>query len=185
MKKFVITAIIACAIPSSGLAAGGGAAVEILPDGTTIPSVASEHRPSTRESAVTRRIERQAREARASVASGCKTVDVYRYSNSLLGFTVYRFHHVARWCWTYPRVTSVNRSVYVSNVDPNWAYRGVISSSGWFYQWISGRANSGHYGFRQGKFENCVIKYACVGSEYPWVKVWVHGDGSYAWSTGA
>jgi hypothetical protein len=97
-------------------------------------------------------IEVHAEGTAAQSAAGCRTVDVARIGRSALGFVVYKFHQVKRWCWSYPRVTSVRTSTYVSNVDPNWDYRGVIASRGFFYRWCCGDGRSGHYTFRQGRF---------------------------------
>jgi len=68
---------------------------------------------------------------------------------------------------------------YVTNVDPNWYYRGLAASAGYFYS-----QNTAHYSFRQARMENCVLKFGCIGSEYPWVKIWAYGDGSYRWERG-
>src|ERR671919_1314000 len=83
-------------------------------------------------------IEIHAEGAAAESAAGCRSVDVARIGRSALGFVVYKFHPVKRWCWSYPRVTSVRTSTYVSNVDPNWDYRGVIASRSFFYRWCCG-----------------------------------------------
>lgn len=111
--------------------------------------------------------------------SGCKQVDWYESGHSsLFGSLVYRFHQVKYWCWVYPRITGVNVYTYVSNVDGNYQYRGVIASSGYYYTW-SGSASGGHYSFRQGKFDNCILKYGCISSSYPWVKIYVNGNGAW------
>ena len=118
---------------------------------------------------------------RSLQASGCREIDIVREGSSFLfRTTVYKFHHHKRWCWANGRVTGVWTSAYATNVDANWYYRGLSASTGYFY----GANQSGHYSFRQAKMENCVLKYGCVGSEYPWVKIWVQGDGGYRWQRG-
>src|ERR687895_613495 len=64
----------------------------------------------------------------ATSAAGCRTVDVARVGRDIFGFVVYKFHQVKRWCWRYPRITSVSVSTYVSDVDPNMEYRGIFGS---------------------------------------------------------
>jgi hypothetical protein len=119
-------------------------------------------------------------------AAGCKDIDAWRYSTSFLfGTTVYRFHQTVHFCWnTASKLTAVTTGTYVSNVDPNWTYRGLTASNGYFFTWCCGNTHSGHFGLRQGHFDNCVLKYGCIGSEYPWVKIWIHGNGTWTYTTG-
>jgi hypothetical protein len=120
----------------------------------------------------------------AHTLAGCREVDVYRYGEDIFGFEVYRFHQVKRWCWSYPRITSVAVSTYVSHVDPNMVYGGVVGATGRYYTWCCSNGRSGHYSFRQGKFQNCFIWIACTRTEYPWVKIWAHANGTFSWRTG-
>jgi hypothetical protein len=117
-------------------------------------------------------------------ASGCRTVDIARVGKDIFGFVVYKFHQVKKWCWDYPRITWKDAWTYVSHVDPNMEYRGVVSAVGYYYTWCCSNAYSGHYSLRVGKFENCVLWFPCTRTEYPWVKIWTRGDGSYRWATG-
>jgi hypothetical protein len=116
---------------------------------------------------------------------GCRTVDVARTQRSVLGFVVFRFHQVKKWCWTYPRITSRAVWTYVSDVDPMMNYQGVVSSVGYYYNWLAGIPGSGHYSFRQGKFENCLVWFSCIGTYYAWVKIWVRANGTYSYATGS
>lgn len=120
----------------------------------------------------------------ATSAGGCRTVDIPKVGYDIFGFVVYKFHHVKRWCWDFPRITSMSVYTYVSHVDPNMEYRGVIASSGFYYTWCCGSGRSGHYSLRQGKFDNCILWFPCTRVEYPWVKIWARGDGSYSWARG-
>jgi hypothetical protein len=117
-------------------------------------------------------------------ASGCRTVDIARVGRDIFGFVVYKFHQVKRWCWDYPRITSVGVHTYVSDVDPNMDYDGIVASTSYFYTWCCARRTSGHYSMRQGKFKNCILWFPCTRVEYPWVKIWARGNGSYSWATG-
>jgi hypothetical protein len=119
-----------------------------------------------------------------SLDSGCRGVDVARIGRSLFGFVTYKFWVHKDFCWSYPRVTGANAYTYLTEVDPNFVFRGVINSWGAFYSWCCGFANSGQTSLRQGHFENCILKYGCVRNEYPWVAIYAHGDGSWSYDTG-
>ena len=121
--------------------------------------------------------------SRAADVSGCRQVDWYESGHSLLGALIYRFHQVKYWCWSYPSITYTNVYTYVSNVDASQQYRGVIGASDYYYTW-SGSSRGGHYSFRQAKFDNCILKYGCVGSSYPWTKIWANGNGAWTASDG-
>lgn len=109
--------------------------------------------------------------------SGCAGIDVARIGKSILGFTVYKFHHVKGWCWKNGKVTRVDMSTYVSDVDANLRYKGELPKS-------DGYSPKGHWSRRQGSFENCIFKYGCLGAEYPWVRIEVYGNGTVSWRTG-
>jgi hypothetical protein len=140
--------------------------------------------PSQAAAADERRLEVRVSGTVARAMAGCRGIDVARIGRSALGFVVYKFHVVKRWCWSFPRVTSVTTYAYASDIDPNWDYKGVIAANGYFYRWCCGVGRSGHYSVRQAKFENCVFTLGCVRREYPWVKIRVHGDGGYRYTTG-
>ena len=117
-------------------------------------------------------------------AAGCRTVDVARIGRSLLGFVVYKFHQVKRWCWDFPRITWKSVWTYVSDVDPNMDYKGVVSAYGYYYTWCCSNGYSGHSSRRVGKFVNCIPYLGCLGTYYPWVRIRAHGDGTYTYTTG-
>jgi hypothetical protein len=117
--------------------------------------------------------------------SGCRTVDVARVGRSPLGFVVYKFHHVKRWCWRFPRITYVHTYTYVSDVDAHtMRYRGLVAATGFYYRWCCSTRRSGHFSFRQARFSNCFWKLGCWRIDHPWVRIWVHADGTYAARTG-
>jgi hypothetical protein len=117
--------------------------------------------------------------------SGCRTVDVARVGRSPLGFVVYKFHHVKRWCWRYPRITYKHSYTYVSNLDVHTIrYGGLTAATGYYYWWCCGSPSSGHFSFRQGRFSNCFWKFGCWRVEHPWVRIWVHANGTYSARTG-
>jgi hypothetical protein len=110
----------------------------------------------------------------------CKQVDVAEEGHTLFYMTAYRFHHTVFFCWRYPRITAYHPGVYLSDVDGSYEWRGVIGSEGYWYTWRDD-PHGGHYSFRQGHFENCIAPWGpCLRDEYPWVKIWINGNG--AWS---
>lgn len=114
----------------------------------------------------------------------CRTLSVARIHRTFLGFVAFKFWQRKRWCWRYPKVVSVQTSTYLTNVDPNYEFEGVVSAWGNWYTWCCGNTRSGHVSFREGKVKNCVLRIGCVGTYYPWVKIFVHGNGGYAYQTG-
>src|SRR5262249_13393928 len=63
---------------------------------------------------------------------------------------------------------------------------GVINDhgcDGWgnYYRW-SGSGHGGHVSYRSGDWENCV--YWCFKSIYPWIEIWVNGNGAWAQDQG-
>jgi hypothetical protein len=127
---------------------------------------------------------RQPASVRRTASSGCRSVGVARVGRSLFGFVTYKFWQQKDYCWSYPRVTGALSHAWVTNVDPNWRFHGIVSSWGDFYSWCCGTWNSGHQSFRQGAMENCVLNYGCIRSEYPWVMIRGHADGSFSYDTG-
>lgn len=115
----------------------------------------------------------------------CRTVSVARVHRTFLGFVGFKFWQRKRWCWRYPRILSRDVSTFVTDVDPNFQYKGVVSSWGDWYSWCCGTIYSGQSSFREAKFTNCVLKIGCVGEYYPWVRINSHADGSYSYATGS
>ncbi len=116
----------------------------------------------------------------------CRRVDVAKRQPTLahLG-TAFRFWHWIHWCYRRRSVRVIATGVYVTAVNPTLVYRGVVSQYNDYYQWCCGAPNSGHVSFRQGRFENCLFRYGCVGNWYPWVRIRVHSDGTFTWRTGS
>jgi hypothetical protein len=115
----------------------------------------------------------------------CRTLSVARVHRTFLGFVAFKFWQRKRWCWSYPRILSREVTTYVTDVDPNYQYVGVVSSWGAWYIWCCATQYSGHSSFRQARFTNCVLKIGCVGEYYPWVRINSRADGSYVYATGS
>ena len=77
-------------------------------------------------------------------------------------------------------MTSVSTTTpWFTNIDPNFIVIAVsLSPHGGFYTWCCNDGRSGHYAFRQGEIQNCILKYGCPGTWYPTVEIFVHGDGT-------
>ena len=114
----------------------------------------------------------------------CRTVRVARVQRTFLGFVAYKFWQRKRWCWRYPRILSREVSTFVTDVDPNFQYKGLISAWGSWYIWCCGNPYSGQTSFRQARFTNCVFRFGCLGGSYPWVRINSRGNGSFTYSTG-
>lgn len=87
----------------------------------------------------------------------------------MLGFTAFKYNVRRNWCWNLGRrVTSASTDTpWFSEVDPNFAIRSIsLSPAGYFYTWCCSDSNSGHYARRQGKIENCILRYGCIGMYY-------------------
>lgn len=107
----------------------------------------------------------------------CKAVAAARTGYTLLGFVAYKFWERVYFCYNgLSSVSNVNVSAYVSNMDSQEYYRGVVSQWG-YYQGTSYNA------MRQGQIDNCVLKYGCIGSSYPAVQIIVYKDGSWFYIT--
>jgi hypothetical protein len=117
--------------------------------------------------------------------SGCDAVDVVRDVGSILwgSTTLARFHHRVYWCWSYPRITGVNVSCYASDIK---GWLGVLylgcGGGGSYYTW-AGSGQGGHYSYRQGDFQQCAFDL-CTTHRYPWIQIWVNGNGAWAQSQG-
>lgn len=116
-------------------------------------------------------------------SSGSDTVSFEVTKRSWLGFVAWRYHQVDHWCWSYPQITCLTIGAGFYDLDGfssvNWSDNGY----GWYYGW-AGSATGGHYAFRQGSVSNCILKYGCVSTSYPYVEMWLNGNGAWAASGG-
>lgn len=110
--------------------------------------------------------------------TSCKTVDIQKTVYTLLGFVAYRFHQRKYWCYNGSTVSNVNIGVYLSDVDPNFYYKGIVN------QWdILGQNSTFHDSMRQAQVDNCIVKYGCIGSSYPAIQIITYANGQYSYST--
>jgi hypothetical protein len=114
--------------------------------------------------------------------SACASFDVNKRNTTLLGFTAFRFHQWRNWCWdtgTHRMSGAGSRGSYASSVNSTYYYDGW-----WVNQdyWMSYPYQHAYQ--TQGQFRNCVVKYGCIGTYYPWIKSVVDGWGSWWHSKG-
>lgn len=93
---------------------------------------------------------------------------------------------MTKWCWN--RATQV-----VSSVSPSWTISSVGSQQYWrgevnfipeFYDYSTndGHPKSAYKHYRQGRFENCILKYGCISSTYPTNTIRSYYNGTWAWT---
>ena len=119
----------------------------------------------------------------SAAAKACATVSVKRVGRSLVGAKAYVFRVNKSFCYKDGRVTSFDVYAYAEWTDGFHWYRGIKAKKDDYYDALY-KPKSGHYSFRQGEFENCVPKYGCISVTYPWVKIWVRGNGTFRWQKG-
>lgn len=123
------------------------------------------------------------------LSSGCRKVKAYVEARSFLFNTVvWRFYQVKHWCWNYPAINTVNCSANpvkcltfvddVTNVASTEIYGKVQTKVSNYYTW-GGSSKGGHYSKLTGKFDNCVFRWGCIGSSYPWVEIYSTGNGMW------
>lgn len=121
-----------------------------------------------------------------STASGCRRINVRNERESTYtGSTVFWFNTFTEWCWnrSTSTITSAVTGYYLEDVHSTAIWQGIIVDNRYYYAWVSGKSKSGYYHEKQGKFDNCVLKYGCVGSFYPRNLLRSYSNGTYSWQT--
>jgi hypothetical protein len=197
MNRHVIALLLAVVAMGAAVGSANAASVPGLPEGgATVTEMDKRGRPlgppvpvighlvGASEVAVAAAPVGAAGRVRALQAtSGCRTVDAWRNSYTLLGFISYRYHQIKYWCWSGNRVTTVNVTHRITDADGSIRDRGLISSASWYYNWCCGLGTSGHYSMRQNRVDNCPLHLPCIRTEYPSVSIWSHSDGTFTYST--
>ncbi len=157
--------------------AGGGASLA----GSTLGSATIVDPGSNLAAAAAGAPPRPARRLSACCSSsGSDTVDfTVTQRTSLFGFVAWRYHQVDHWCWSYPRITCLSIGAGFYDVDGT---SSTVNSSdngyGWYYTW-AGSPTGGHYAYRWGSISNCIFKVGCIGTSYPYVEMWLNGNGAW------
>jgi hypothetical protein len=120
------------------------------------------------------------RRAQAAAAATCgRWVDVWYRRRSLLGSTIYVWHHRVEYCSTPAAVTRwQTRYDYLTNVAAVIYVRERVVDT----QTGLGTVNASSH--LQRHLEYCIVKYGCYANSYPWARITVHPGGTYT-STGA
>jgi hypothetical protein len=110
--------------------------------------------------------------------SGCRTLTVTNKTTTTLGFTAFKFITETSWCWNLKQLrTDLNGVVVrVADVDSQYRYRGLNNS-------FNANIENGKRVYRQGFFENCVVKYGCINAYYPSNDSRVYASGMWSWTT--
>jgi hypothetical protein len=117
-------------------------------------------------------------------SSGSDTVDLTVTKRSFTTwFVAWRYHQVNHWCWQYPNITCFNAASYFTDVDATGQVHYDSNGFGWYYTWAGG-PSGGHYSHRGGRIDNCILRYGCISSYYPYVDIWVNGNGAWSGSGG-
>lgn len=120
---------------------------------------------------------------RSLQSTGCKTVWATRIGRSWFRSVLWKYTQEKFFCWASPRITYVRVNAYPCCTDPFWTWKGHLAKRSWYFKW-SGNYRGGHYSFRQGKFRQDLVKFS-LSTRLPWVKLWVYGNGGWAYKTGS
>jgi hypothetical protein len=142
---------------------------------------------SPAQAAIVRQLSHAQRKADCCSPDGCEYLDVTRdIYGGLFWWTGWdwmgTFHHSVYWCWDYPRITYFDAGCW-SEVNGSVINNNGCSGYGWFYRW-AGADRGGHYSFRQADWDNCVFHYGCFKGIYPWIEIWVNGNGAWTQEQG-
>ncbi len=115
-----------------------------------------------------------------------RRVDIYRErDSSIIGEILFRYHENIGWCWGWGVVGCISVISYADHVDS--AYKILDVSvppvfAGYYTLQGSSIPHSGYYERRQGHLQ---MDFWLYHADYwPWVKIFVHGDGSAYYTRG-
>lgn len=107
-----------------------------------------------------------------SAQERCHSVDDIRTRYSLLGSTIYNWHHYVEWCGSGDAVTQWGqRYDYVTDAQ------GIIYQRERTLDQKSPLPRSTATSHISRHMEYCVVRYGCYASTYPWSKLTLHPDG--------
>ena len=94
-----------------------------------------------------------------------------------LGGIAYRFHHKFKWCWDGDTIISVSgRRTWVSNVGSFFYHQGLVEDE---YKHYHNGNWTRYESFVQGRIDNCVPVWGCVGAYYPEITINAYADGEH------
>lgn len=123
-----------------------------------------------------------------STAGGCARVTVNNEGVSPnFGWHVYWYRTWTHWCWnrSTQNIYDVQTGWTIDDVAPFTFWMGENSNELIFYDYATndGHPRSAYKHYRQGRFDNCPIKFGCVESLYPANTLRSYYNGTWAWST--
>jgi hypothetical protein len=118
--------------------------------------------------------------ASTPLSVACKSKTVYVYAKNLLGATLYKFFMSKRWCFDGRRVYEPHSSAWACCLFPTIDLKSKWGD-GWYYTW-GGRRRGGHFSYRAAKLQACVPFVGCVQTYLPRINIWVHANGTWAYS---
>jgi hypothetical protein len=161
---------------------------------TTTTNVVSMSEPTTTQATTLTTESRTAAEsdtpieAIASGSRGCRHRWAGALSRTLFGSVFYRFRLNVVWCWNSRAISSVDRWVEFLDAAPTADYKGIVNRKDMPYCialcWSAYNRFVGYMSYRQGRVDNCILKYGCIRTEYPWVRIRVYNNGSWSHRTG-
>jgi hypothetical protein len=117
--------------------------------------------------------------------SGCVSNGWRRHTKkSLLGFVQYRMRLNVNFCFSGTEVTSTNVWITWEDLSSTSYLHGVIQKTD-RWQTLFGDPHGARMVYRQGRVDNCVIRYGCIASTYPWIRATLKGDGTWTRSSGS
>jgi hypothetical protein len=125
----------------------------------------------------------QRRLAGCCSSGGSDTVQFTVTKYTLLGNVAWRYYQVDHWCWQYPNITCLSIGSGFTNVDGQQSVNYGDHGYGWYYTWAGG-SSGGHYAHRDGSVSNCIFKWGCISTSYPYVDMWLNGNGAWSASGG-
>lgn len=123
----------------------------------------------------------------SSSASGCRKTTISNRQATTLGTTAYRYNTWTYWCWDRAKQyikPGGSNGWSISSVDSFQYWRGEVRKSVYFYDAgeNNNRPRSAFRHYRQGRFENCVVKYGCVLTTYPANSLRSYYNGTYTYA---
>lgn len=112
-----------------------------------------------------------------SAMATCGWYEAWVTEYSYLGDDLYRFLQHEDYCRDGTNITRVdNRYAIGTTLSIGIRYNGVVGNSS------ASTPTRTHTGFMQGAFEGCILKYGCWDDAYPWVKIYLRGNGSHTYA---
>ncbi|WP_369186982.1 hypothetical protein [Streptomyces sp. R08] len=109
-----------------------------------------------------------------------KEVDVWVKKYSLLGSTIFTWHHVVNFAYNGSHVTSWGyRYDYLSQ------QQGMVQLKERATNQTTSAGTSSAYNLMQRHLQYCIAKYGCYADVYPWSKITVKGSGGYSYKYGS